>query len=90
MSALSFNARQIYLPKLHNCFTFVMLNNCINLKTDGFLQYYGFMRLHRKLVYIVITLVSVGRNLIILHLLQQIMRAVLPTKFILFICLGSP
>jgi hypothetical protein len=26
------------MPKLHNCFTFVMLNNCINLKTDGFLQ----------------------------------------------------
>jgi hypothetical protein len=25
VSALSFNARQIYLPKLHNCFTFVML-----------------------------------------------------------------
>jgi hypothetical protein len=35
VSALSFNTRQIYLPKLHNCFTFVMLNNCNNLKTDG-------------------------------------------------------
>jgi hypothetical protein len=35
VSALSFNARQIYLPKLNNCFTFVMLNNCNNLKTDG-------------------------------------------------------
>ena len=38
MSALSFNARQIYLPKLHNCFTFAMLNNCNDLKTDSFLQ----------------------------------------------------
>ena len=26
------------IPKLQNCFTFVMLNNCNNLKTDGFLQ----------------------------------------------------
>jgi hypothetical protein len=30
VSALSFNARQIHLPKLHNCFTFVMLTNCNN------------------------------------------------------------
>jgi hypothetical protein len=32
------SSHNLAIPKLHNCFTFLMLNNCNNLKTDGFLQ----------------------------------------------------
>jgi hypothetical protein len=35
VSALSFNERQIYFPKLHNCFTFVMLNNCNKMRLSS-------------------------------------------------------